>query len=300
MGRLVTPRLVTARLIVRTAFVVGICVLLSCGGNKSSVQGQPIPNVAGSWEFIAYSSNGFVTGMEVALAEGQVLVDGMEQPNGQITASGTQIAFVSLDPSSLNITAFGGNCLPATAANNIASGTVTALQAPMNFTFTENGNLFNVTGTLSGDGMSIMNATYAAQSGNTCSDPGGTITGAVVPKLAGTYAGQMCPPASISCQSPTDFTDNATATVSENSNRVLTLSLALTGTDNASFTLTGPVTGNAFTLQGTFQGQTLTYYGYGEALFDATTQTEVPSLYLVNATDVAQPAYAGTLSLPQP
>jgi hypothetical protein len=110
----------------------------------------------------------------------------------------------------------------------------------------------------------------------------------------------MCPPASVSCQPPTDFTDNATATVSENSSRVLALSLALTGTDNASFTLTGPVTGNAFTLQGTFQGQTLTYYGYSEAFFDATNQTRVPSLYLVNATNVAQPAYAGTLSLPQP
>lgn len=291
-------RPVASRLVVWIALLVLSSVLISCGGNTTSLQ-SPIPNIAGSWEFIAYSSNGSVTGIEVALAEGKVLVNGVEQPNGQITASGTQIVFVALDPASLNITAFGGNCLPVTAANNIASGTVTALQAPVNFTFTENGNLFNVTGTLSGDGASILNATYTAQSGNTCSDAGGTITGNVVPKLLGTYAGQMCPPAGTSCQTPADFTDNATASVSESSSSTLTLSLALTGTDNTSFTLSGPVTGNAFTLQGTFQGQPLIYDGYAEVVYNSTLQANVPSLYLVNATNVAQPAYVGTLSVPQ-
>ncbi len=299
MLRLVAPRLVESRLVVWIALLVVGSVLGSCGGKTSSLQ-SPIPNIAGSWEFIAYSSNGSVTGIEVALAEGKVLVNGIQQPNGQITASGTQIAFVALDPATLNITAFGGNCLPATAANNIASGSVTALQAPINFAFTENGNLFNVTGTLSGDGTTLLNATYTAQGGNTCSDPGGTITGNVVPKLAGTYSGQICPPATTSCQTSSDFTDNAIATVSENSSSALTLNLALTGTDNTSFTLSGPVTGNAFTLQGTFQGQPLVYYGYAEVAYNATQHANSPSIYLANATNVVQPAYAGTLSLPQP
>jgi len=292
-------RLVTPKLIVWIALLVVSGALISCGGNTSSVVGQPIPNIAGSWEFIASSSNGSITGIEVALAEGQVLVNGMPQPDGQITASGTQIAFVALDPTTLNATAFGGNCLPITSVNNLGPGSVTALNAPINFTFTENGNVFNVAGTLSGDGKSILNATYTAQSGNTCSDPGGSITGAVVSKLSGTYTGQMCPPASTSCQSVSDFTDNVTATVSENSSGTLTLSLLLSGTDNTNFTLSGPVTGNAFSLQGTFQGQTLTYYGYSEQIFDSTLQTNVPSLYLVNATTAAQPNYVGTLSVPQ-
>ncbi len=292
-------RLVTPKLIVWIALLVVSGTLVSCGGNTSSVAGQPIPNIAGSWEFIASSSDGSITGVEVALTEGQVLVNGVPQPDGQITASGTQIAFVALDSTTLNATAFGGHCLPITSVNNLGPGSVTALNAPINFTFTENGNLFNVTGTLSGDGKSILNATYTAQTGNTCSDPGGSITGAVVSKLSGTYTGQMCPPVSTSCQSASDFTDNVTATVSETSSSTLTLSLLLSGTDNTNFTLSGPVTGNAFSLQGTFQGQTLTYYGYSEQIFDSILQTNVPSLYLVNATTAAQPKYVGTLSVPQ-
>jgi hypothetical protein len=292
-------RFVTPKLIVWIALLVVCGTLISCGGsNLSSLPGQPIPNIAGPWEFIASSSNGSVTGIEVALAEGQVLVNGMQEPDGQITASGTQIAFVALDPTTSNVTAFGGNCLPITSVNNLGPGSVTALNAPINFTFTENGNVFNVTGTLSGDGKSILNATYTAQSGNICSDSGGTIMGTVVSKLSGTYTGQMCPPASTSCQSAADFTDNVTATVSESSSSTLTLSLLLSGTDNTNFTLSGPVTGNAFSLQGTFQGQTLTYYGYSEQVYSSTLQTNVPSLYLVNATAAAQPKYVGTLSVP--
>jgi hypothetical protein len=294
MLRLVFPKLIA------WLVLLAVCgILISCGGNKSSITGQPIPNIAGSWEFIAFSSDGTVTGMDVALAESQVLVNGMQQPNGQISASSAQIAFVSLDPASENAIAFGGNCLPVTSVNSLGPGSVTSFDAPINFTFTENGNVFDVTATLSGDGKSILNGTYSAQAANVCSDPGGTIIGTVVSKLAGTYSGQMCPPASSSCQNPADFTDNATATASENSSSVLTLSLVLTGTDNTNFTLSGPVTGNAVTLQGTFQGQTLTYNGYFEPVYNSTRQSGVPSLYLVNATNPAQPAYVGTLSVPQ-
>jgi len=162
------------------------------------------------------------------------------------------------------------------------------------------GSVFNVTATLSGDGKSILNGTYTPQAGNACSDPGGTITGTQVAKLSGTYAGQMCPLASATCSNPQqDFTDTVTATVAEKSVNTLTLSLALQGTDNTTFTMTGSATGNAFSVTGTFQGQTITYLGYYEQIYDSTLQINIPSVYLVNATNPAQPAYVGTLAVPQ-
>ena len=268
-------------------------ILLSCGGNKSSITAPPIPNIAGPWEFIAISSSGTETGIEVALQEGQVLVNGLKQPDGQINASSTQIAFVNIDTSSqnLNITGFGGNCPPtSTPTNGLGPGTVSALGAPIAFTVTENGNVFNVTGTLSGDGKSILNGAYTSQAGSSCAD-NGAITGGVVPKLSGSYAGQLT--------LPDGTIDTATATLSENSSATLNLSLVVTGTDNTTLTLTGPVTGNAFSVTGTFQGQTVSYYGYYELIYDSTLQINVPSIYFVNATNPAQPAYAGTLAVPQ-
>ncbi|HYM75056.1 MAG TPA: hypothetical protein VE377_03685 [Candidatus Dormibacteraeota bacterium] len=288
MAMLVAPR-ITALF---TLVVMG-GALVSCGGNRLSIPAQTIPNIAGSWEFVAISSSGSVTGIEVALTEGNVLVNGFQQPNGQITATSTQIAFVSLSPTTLNITGFGGVCQPVTSSNAL-SGAVTATDSPIQFMFTENGNVFNVNGTLSGDGKSVLNGTYTAQSGNTCStDTGGTITGLAVPKVSGMYAGTMCP-LSTTCSSSQDFTDTVTATATENSSSVLTLNLTLTGTDNASLTLTGPVTGNAFLLQGTVQGQTVVYSGYYEVI------KNVPSLYLVNATDSASPNYVATLAVQTP
>lgn len=284
-----------------TALLLVCGVFLSCGSSKSSITTPPVPNVAGAWEFLAVSGDGSVTGIDVALKEGQVLVNGIEQPDGQITATSAQIIFTSVASVSqnINITEFGGNCLPVTSANDLGPGSVTAVNAPINFTFTENGNVFTVSGTLSGDGLSLLNGTYTPQSGNSCSDPGGTITGTVVPKLSGSYTGQMCPPASASCQNPQDFSDTVTATVSESSSGTLTLGLVLTGTDNTNLTMTGPVTGNAFLVQGTFQGDALTYYGYYEQVYDSTLQMNVPSLYFVNATNAAQPMYVGTLAVPQ-
>jgi hypothetical protein len=271
--------------------------VLSCGGgSSSSVSPPPIPGIAGSWEFIAVSNNNsYITGVEVALKEGQVLVDGVSQPNGQISANSTQIAFVSLDSVSqnLNATGFGGPCEAAGSANNsLGPGNITAPNANMTFTFAENGTVFNATGTLSGDGQSFLNGTYT-QSGTACADSGGTITGTVVPKLNGMYSGQICQPSSSTC---TNTPDAATATLSESSSGTLTLTLAFTGgpDSGANLTLTGPVTGNAFSVSGTFQGQIVTYYGYYELV------KNVASVYLVNATaNTAQPTYAGTLPLDQ-
>ena len=297
-GTLKMLRFVSPKVVARVALFALFGILASCGGSKSSMPGQPIPNIAGAWEFIAVSNNSSVTGIEVALVEGQVLVNGVEQPDGQLTASNTQIMFVSLtDVSQISATGFGGNCQPVTSTSSLGPGSVTALDAPIKFTFTENGNVFNVTGTISGDGK-IVTGTYAPQGGNACSDSGGTITGTPVSKLSGIYAGQMCPLGG-SCQTAQDFTDSVTATVSESSSSVLTLTLTLTGTDNTTFTLTGPVNGNAFSVQGTFQGQTLTYYGYSEQVYDSTLQINVPSIYLVNATNPAQQTYVGTIAVPQ-
>ena len=60
-------------------------------------------------------NTGAITGIEVALSEGQTLVNGLNQPNGQIIAKSNQIAFVSLAPTTLNITDFGGACGQGTA-----------------------------------------------------------------------------------------------------------------------------------------------------------------------------------------
>jgi hypothetical protein len=278
--------------------ITSSAALLSCGGssnNNSSNTAPPIPNVAGAWQFVAISNDGSITSINVAIKEGQVLVNGTEAPDGQITATSTQIAFASLASVSqnLDITAFGGNCLPITSLNSLGPGSVSALDAPFNFTFTENGNAFNVTGTLSGDGQSLLTGTYTPQTGNTCSDPGGTITGTVVSKIFGTYGGKMCPLASASCSSSQDFTDIVNATTSESSSNVLTLNLAVTaGPDTGTnLTMNGPVTGNAFSASGTFQGQLLTFYGYFE------TVGSTPSLYFVNAGNTAQPMYVGTLGI---
>jgi hypothetical protein len=78
----------------------------------------------------------------------------------------------------------------------------------------------------------------------------GTITGTLVPKLSGVYTGKLCQPIDNSCL---NNPDTATATLSQSGN-TLTLNLRLTGTDNTPFSLSGPVTGNSFAVQGTFQG----------------------------------------------
>lgn len=280
-------------------------ILMSCGSGTSSSSGAlPPPNIAGAWEFIAVSNGGETTGIEVALTEGQTIQNGISVPNGQIAASSTQIAFVSLTTTSgnLNITGFGGSCAAAFDSNNsLGPGTVTGLGETMNFSFTANGNVFSVTAQLGGDGKSILNGTYTAQAGNTCSDSGGQITGTNVSKISGTYQGAMCPlgASSTTCSNPQNFTDTATATVSESGGGTMTATLNFTAGPDAgtNLTLTGPVTGNAFSVSGTYQGSPITLYGYFEQVYDSTLQVNVPSLYLVNGSDAA--VSIGVLGVPQ-
>jgi len=267
--------------------------LVSCSGNSASIPAQPTPNVAGAWEFIAISNSGSVTGIEVALTEGKVLVDGIQQPNGQISATSSQISFVSLDPNTLAITGFGGPCQPITGVSGL-TGSATTADGPIQFSFTENGNVFNVTATLGGDGKSVLEGTYTADIPNSCAaDNGGTITGLAVSKVSGNFKGKMCPLSTI-CSGSQEFTNSVIAAASENSSSVLTLNLTLTGTDNTTLTLSGPVSGKAFVLQGTVQGEIVSYNGYYE------TVNNVPSIYLADTTNPATPTYVGTLALETP
>ena len=298
MVRLAAPRIqesVTRKLAARkcalsagaaVALLVLSAFLINCGSSKTTLPPQTPPNIAGEWEFIAVSQNGETTGIEVALAEGQVLSGEIMVPSGQVSASSAQIAFVSLSPvltpnvpGNMNISSFGGSCAATSITqNSLGPGSVTGFGEPVTMTFTANGSVFNVNASLSGDGKSILPGTYTAQTGNSCSDPGGTITGAVVSINPGTYAGHMCPLSdTTSCSSKSD---SVSTPVSVKSGQI-TLNLALTGTDNTTFTLSGPVTGNAFSIQGTYQGQTQIYYGY----FELAGSSGTPSVYLVNGAD---------------
>jgi hypothetical protein len=263
-----------------------------------------MPDIAGSWEFILASTAqpGYATGMEAALQEGQTLNTsgpGSYVFNGEISASGAQLNFVGFTPAAgqnnpPNIV-FGGNCAPAADnTGNSLTGSISGVGGSMNFTFTENGNVFNVNATLDASGQSLDSGTYTAQSGSGCNDSG-TITGKIVAKLSGTYTGPICQPLDTSCQSGTN--DTATATLSQ-SGTTLTVSMVLTGADSTSFTLTGPVTGNEFTVQGTFRGSDVAYDGYYELTYDAITgNNDIPSLYLVNTTSPSQ--QAALLTVPQ-
>ena len=96
------------------ALLISLAITVSCAGNSKSVTQPPTANIAGPWEFVTISQNGagtgVITGIEVSLTEGQILQNGLNLPDGNITANSNQISFVSLAPNTLNITEFGGPC----------------------------------------------------------------------------------------------------------------------------------------------------------------------------------------------
>ncbi|MGA9977366.1 MAG: hypothetical protein WBQ08_01825 [Candidatus Sulfotelmatobacter sp.] len=277
--------------VIAAIFLSALCaVLVSCSGSKAATGNPATPSVAGSWEFLAISNNGgATTGVEVALQEGEILVDGMSEPSGNVSATGVnQITFVCINSSTGDITSFGGNCVGpsgtcSAAGVNSLSGSADSIGGPFTFTYTESGNAFTVTGMLGSDGQSLVNGTYAEQTGSGCVDSG-SVTGLLVPKLTGTYTGQMT--------LPDGTADTVTATLSESSG-VLTAGIVGSAPEVTNFSLSGPVTGNAFALQGQFNGQPVTYNGYYEVTHN------LPSVYFVNSTDSANPGYAGTLTLQQ-
>ncbi len=276
-------KIMSMRKVLSSGFALACLALLtSCASSSSPANVISPSNIAGTWEFVASSSTsaGTVTGVEVALTEGQVQVNGITQPDGNISAIGlSQIQFVSLNTAPL--VQFGGNC-PGPGTSSL-TGTVTNPGGPVNFTYSENGNLFDVTAVLSNDGGTIT-GTYASEASSACSDSG-AILGTKIGKLQGPYNGSFVLP------------DGTTATVNglatENSSGVLTLTLTDAAT-NSSFSLTGPVMGNAFSVQGTYQGQLYTYYGYYELTHS------LPTLYMANATNPNALVYAGSLVAPPP
>jgi hypothetical protein len=307
------------RMVVSALLLALAATLTGCSSSKMPAV-APMPNIAGSWEFIATSTSslGYSTGIEVALQEAQVfsMQTGTFVPTGQLSAGGAQVNFVALNglkngvPSTIG---FAGNCSTATIdpgvpTGNSLTGSISGLAGSMNFSYVESGNVFMVAGDLSADGKS-MTGTYteqAAQTGNTngtCNGDGtildqGNITGIVVSKLSGTYTGKICEPLDFSCLAGPK--DTATATLSESSSGTLTASIVLTGADNASITLQGPVTGNYLSVQGTFNGQTVVYEGYAENIPSG--NFIVPTLYLANLdinTTTPIATYAGTLIVPQ-
>jgi hypothetical protein len=308
------------RMVVSALLLALVTTLISCSSSK--IPDAPMPNIAGPWEFIATSTNsaGYSSGIEVALQEAQVFSTqtGTFVPTGQISASGAQVNFVGLNDLKNGVPGtivFGGNCTAATLgsestvlAGNSLTGSISGIAGAMNFTYVDNGNVFMVTGSLSADGKS-MTGTYteeAEQTGNTngtCNGDGnildqGNITGAAVPKISGTFMGAMCQP--LDTASNCKATDNATATLSESSSGILTVNLVLTGSDDTSFSLQGPVTGNLVFFQGTFEGQTVAYEGYLESVPSG--NFIVPTLYLDNAninSTPPTPTHAGTLIVPQ-
>jgi hypothetical protein len=315
------------RMVVSALLLALAATFTGCSSSKMPAV-APMPNIAGPWEFIASSTSspGFSTGIEAALQEAQIfsMQTGTFVPTGQFSAGGAQVNFLALNglkngvPSTIG---FSGNCTAATidpttgvTSGNSLTGSISGLAGSMNFTYVESGNVFMVTGDLSADGKS-MTGTYteqAAQTGNTngicnnATDPTtslpildqGNITGTVVSKLSGTYTGKICEPLDSSCTAGAK--DTATATLSENSSSTLNVSVVLTGVDNASITLQGPVTGNFISVQGTFNGETVVYDGYAENI--PSSNFIVPTLYLANVDiNSSQPTatYAGTLIVPQ-
>jgi len=309
------------RMVVFALLLALAATLTGCSISKTPAV-APMPNIAGPWEFIASSTSspGYSTGIETALQEATVFSTqtGTFVSTGQISAGGAQVNFLALNGLKNGVPAtirFSGNCTAATIdpttgvpTGNSLTGSISGLAGSMNFTYVESGNVFMVTGDLSADGKS-MTGTYteqAAQTGNTngtCNGDGtildqGNITGTLVSKLSGTYTGKICEPLDSSCVAGAK--DTATATLSENSSGNLSVSVVLTGADNASITLQGPVTGNFVSVQGTFNGQTVVYDGYEENIPSG--NFIVPTLYLANV-DINGPTptatYAGTLIVPQ-
>lgn len=286
----------------RLLFVAFVAVCMSsCGGGRG-YQPTLYPAMAGQWEFVATSTQtpGIQTNVEANIQQPQNLINGVYQPANTLSAAGNQqIAFLGVAAAALNqvpnIT-FNGNC-PGPGSNSL-SGNVDA-DYNVSLTYSQNGNVFSATGVLSSDHKSIL-GTYTSQSGSPCSDSG-TFVGTSVAKLGGMYAGALCPPGVAACQFPRDAADNATASLSQ-SGSTLTMNLVVTGVDNTSFSLSGPVTGNAFAVQGTFnlggQAQTVAYDGYYELTYDCLTQAlDLPSLYLVNTGQISSGNLYGQVAL---
>ena len=227
------------RLFLVGSLLILLELLLGCGGGSSSstTTTATIPQIAGSWEITMQSVEqpGYSTLIET----------NMQQSSGTLSASGgNQIMLIGEHPSGGLY--FGGNCSPV--GTNTFTGTVSSSNA-VTITLTENATVYTLTGTVTGTGKT-MTGTYKFQSG-TCQDSG-TFVGQQVAQISGTYSGTL---------NLANASDSASAVMSEVPGG-FTETLTLAGVDNETDILTGFVVGSVFSVQGTVEGQSISYYGY--------------------------------------
>jgi hypothetical protein len=241
------------RLFLVGSLLILLALLLGCGGGTSSstTTTATIPQIAGSWEIKMQSIEqpGYSTLIET----------NMQQSSGTLSASGgNQIMLIGEHPTGGLY--FGGNCSPV--GTNTFTGTVSSSNA-VTITLTENATVYTLTGTVTGTGKT-MTGTYKFQSG-TCHDSG-TFVGQQVAQISGTYSGTL---------NLTNASDSASAVMAEVPGG-FTETLTLTGVDNETDILTGFVVGSVFSVQGTVEGQSISYYGY----YDTTEN----AVFMVDAT----------------
>jgi hypothetical protein len=241
------------RLFLVGSLLILLAPLLGCGGgtSSSSTTTATIPQIAGSWEIKMPSIEqpGYSTLIET----------NMQQSSGTLSASGgNQIMLIGEHPTGGLY--FGGNCSPV--GTDTFTGTVSSSDA-VTITLTENATVYTLTGTVTGTGKT-MTGTYKFQSG-TCHDSG-TFVGQQVAQISGTYSGTL---------NLTNASDSASAVMAEVPGG-FTETLTLTGVDNETDILTGFVVGSVFSVQGTVEGQSISYYGY----YDTTEN----AVFMVDAT----------------
>jgi hypothetical protein len=231
------------------------CLMLlpGCGGasTATTTTTNTIPQIAGSWEIKMQSVEqpGYSTLIET----------NMQQSSAALSASGgNQIVLIGVHPTGGLY--FGGNCLPV--GTNSFTGTVETGDT-ITITLTENATVYALTGTVTGTG-NTMTGTYTFTSG-TCHDSG-TFVGQQVSEISGTFLGTLdlasasASASAVLAEVPGSFTET----------------LTLTGADNETDTLTGFVVGNLFSVQGTVEGQSVSYYGYHD--------TDETAVFMVDAT----------------
>jgi len=217
---------------------------LSCGGHSSLTPAT----VSGPYEFVVTSN---VTG-GVTLVETNLSASG-----NQSSASGpSQVQILTLEK---KIWYVNGVCPGNTPGQNGVSSSLSGNNVTV--TFNEGGNQFSGTGSMTG---TTINGNYLVTdspcpnlNGLSGYPPGtdqGGFVGNIVPPLAGTFSGSLNLP---------DGTDNASLTLTENSDTTLSVSAQLTGgLDNGTFTFTGYAVGNVMFVSGAVNGQQLDLFGY--------------------------------------
>jgi hypothetical protein len=217
---------------------------LACGGHSSLTPAT----VSGPYEFVVTSNvNGSVTLVETNLSAS----------GNQSSASGpSQVQVLTLQK---KIWYVNGVCTESAPGQNSISASVSGNN--INITFNEGGYQFSGAGSITG---SAINGNYLVTD-SPCPNPNGPsdyppgtdqggFVGNVVPMLAGTFSGSLNLP---------DGTDNASLTLTENSDTTLSVSAQLTGgVDNGTFPFTGYAVGNVMFVSGTVNGQQLNLFGY--------------------------------------